>query len=743
MEAVHTQLVELALSHVEGSVFERFFKEFASAIEGEAFVPIGGMHDGGADGYLSEPLYGTSKAGHFFQASVQKDARAKINKTVRDLKKNGRAPKIVTYYTSLDIPFPDKLEADLFEIHGCLVRLRARQWISTNVNRSAQTRSAFKNHLQAELAYLNSFGAGTVPASKLQKDAHRTVCVFLAQELDRRRGDAKLVHSVSDSLILFALEGTDPDADHLMTRDEILAKIQGHLPTAVPILRGNIDHRLAVLSSKDNPSGREIREYKKDGKYCLPFETRQLVHKENASDAILTQDVVNVFRDRAAEFISDAKSAIDPHDVASAAMQALHLTFEKQGLQMATALSSQQLSSTEPLPSTSDQVDEVMMKMENLVDPAEFRDLTDRVLRGAFYRSTLRERELLSKLSRTYFLMLSLSAEPKVIDYFQSMSSELVLFVGSDIIIRALTERYLDEQDQMTCTLLDMLKNAGAKLILSESTVSEVWGHIRSTDDEYVAEYSKIEPHVDWNIASHCRKIMIRSYFYARLDPLQKGERPRGWPSYVGNFCTYQQLHKKNAREELKLYLLERFGLEFLSADDLANLIDEEEVSRLSKPMEPLKESLRLAENDARQVLAVYGRRSQLREYHKNNPSGFKTWWLTQESRVLSVTGDLVREKGPYVMRPEFLLNFIMISPTTKATAEKFREVIPSLLGIRLTNRMRPEVHKKMLDTARSYIGKDDARVAVELGNFATQIKHGSPALYDTSLTAPFEEDVF
>ena len=37
------------------------------------------------------------------------------------------------------------------------------------------------------------------------------MCVFLGQELERRRGNADILEAVTDSLILWALEGTNPD----------------------------------------------------------------------------------------------------------------------------------------------------------------------------------------------------------------------------------------------------------------------------------------------------------------------------------------------------------------------------------------------------------------------------------------------------------------------------------------------------------------------------------------------------
>jgi hypothetical protein len=58
------------------------------------------------------------------------------------------------------------------------------------------------------------------------------------------------------------------------------------------------------------------------------------------------------------------------------------------------------------------------------------------------------ERLYLGKLSRTYLLLFSLNAEPRIIEYFQTMASDFYLYVGSDILIHALSERYLRKRSR-------------------------------------------------------------------------------------------------------------------------------------------------------------------------------------------------------------------------------------------------------------------------------------------------------
>ena len=40
----------IALEKAEGFAFEKYMIEFLSSVDGNSFIPLGDMHDGGADG---------------------------------------------------------------------------------------------------------------------------------------------------------------------------------------------------------------------------------------------------------------------------------------------------------------------------------------------------------------------------------------------------------------------------------------------------------------------------------------------------------------------------------------------------------------------------------------------------------------------------------------------------------------------------------------------------------------------
>ena len=450
-----------------------------------------------------------------------------------------------------------------------------------------------------------------------------------------------------------------------MTRDEIITKIDQALPSARSFIQRALGHRIQILASKGNPTGREIRWYRKEDKFCLPYETRKIVKEENTEDEFLKLQIMDLYRKRAGEALNNEDNSLSDI-VANVAHRALELTFEREGLELAEFLSGTR--DEEAYVAISDQIDEANREANLSGSNAiKVKDIAIKIFRQAFYNSTEQERIYYGKLSRTYVLMFTLRNEPKIVEYFKGMSSNFVLFVGSDIIIRALSERYLATEDQMTVNMLRILQEADSTLILTQMAVEEVQAHLKATDNEFRIWFRHSEADIDKEIARHSGKILIRAYFYAKLGPIQ-GTPPKDWGSFIETICSYRDLHAtKKSRKQIRDYLLERFAMEYFDGDDLARITDENEVQALKDKLQEIKEEPVLAFNDARQILGVYGKRRELREDYKPNPYGYRTWWLTHETKVRRVTKDLVRERGSeYIIRPEFILNFVALSPTTE-----------------------------------------------------------------------------
>ena len=346
---------------------------------------------------------------------------------MRRLLEFGRIPRILHYLSSQEIKNIDKQEEELTNELDVIVQIRDRKWITGNINHSPQTVAAFDTNLRHRLAFLNEIGGNTLIANSENIPA-RTMCVFLGQEIDRRRGQFHLLEAVTDSLILWALEDTDPDQGKLMGRHEIRQKIEEALPSAKHFIRNTFDHRIRILTSKGNETGREVNWHRKEDEFCLPYKTRQIVRQENTEDEFLKLQVMNVYKDRA-EQAQLPEDTFPPDKIAELVHRSLELIFEKEGLDLAQFLTSGNNENQQF--TVSDHVDDSLAQARIPISSRpRVKEIALGVLQQAFYNSTEEERRYYGKLSRTYTLLFTLRNEPRVVEYFKGMSSNFILFVG-------------------------------------------------------------------------------------------------------------------------------------------------------------------------------------------------------------------------------------------------------------------------------------------------------------------------
>jgi hypothetical protein len=268
-----------------------------------------------------------------------------------------------------------------------------------------------------------------------------------------------------------------------------------------------------------------VRWHRGDDHFCLPYETLRIVEEENTQDEVLTASVSEVFSTRAATILKDSNEATLLPQTIALCHRAIEIAFEKQGLEMAYFI---QENTTEVQSTISDHVDQAMNEFNVVGDERGLlKDAALYTLRRAFYGSEEVERLYFSKLSRTYTLLFILKNEPRIVEYFRRMSANLILYIGTDLLIRAISEYFLPSADRMTWNMFKVLKAAGAQLVLTETTVEEVITHVRAADYEFKYHYEGMEPYVDLALARHIDRILIRAYFYAQLE----GEKKRlsGW----------------------------------------------------------------------------------------------------------------------------------------------------------------------------------------------------------------------
>ncbi len=175
--------------------------------------------------------------------------------------------------------------------------------------------------------------------------------------------------------------------------------------------------------------------------------------------------------------------------------------------------------------------------------------------------------------------MFLLRNEPKIVDYLRSMSSQFCLYIGTDILVQCMSECLLSTEDQRTKNTLKMLKDAGSTLVLTDSTIGEVWHHLRATHYAYVNNYYEIDQYMKLDIVEEIKEILIRSYFNSKLKI-----KPDiiSWNNYISSFCTY-------SRDELCEYLINDLNLDFESSETTEMGIDIEKLQSLSNKIYEVK----------------------------------------------------------------------------------------------------------------------------------------------------------
>ncbi len=158
----NTKLARVALADIEGFPFERFVNDFLAAMLGSKFVPLGGVKDGGADGFDEAVRESTERAEVFYQATIEEGVESKVRRTIRRLREFGREPRTLFLVTSKEVKYLDRIEDDLAQELECTIVIRDGGYICSHINDLPQTRAAFWQHLYPLTAHLRDAAHSTV-----------------------------------------------------------------------------------------------------------------------------------------------------------------------------------------------------------------------------------------------------------------------------------------------------------------------------------------------------------------------------------------------------------------------------------------------------------------------------------------------------------------------------------------------------------------------------------------------------
>lgn len=259
--------------------------------------------------------------------------------------------------------------------------------------------------------------------------------------------------------------------------------------------------------------------------------------------------------------------------------------------------------------------------------------------------------------------------------------------------------------------------------------MEEVHSHIWASEREYASTYSEIDSIVDYNLASQCDRILIRAYYYSKLNT-ENPYRAKTWPDFLSNFLSYPKMTGPTSAQSMKTLqdtLMLRYGFEFADIETMEKDVPQDDLDKLTDEIlkqrkgEPKPQEKLRARNDALQIIRVA--RDRRNEAQAGaNPYGYRTWWLTQEVKSGAAAAIAFPKQAHtrYIMRPEFLINYIAYNPTTAAVRESLKTIFPSLHGVRIGARFEDHDLDVVLTKMREAQKHDPARAAalvVEYGN--------------------------
>lgn len=708
---VDKEAFEYAITKIDdGNIFEIFGNDFLSAVLGYSFIPVGRTKDKGVDGFQHIFSRNDSQK-HIFQLSTELDHVGKIYNTIKKLQENEIEFDRLVYVTNRKINNAESLVDEVFDKTKIPLTIYDIRWFSVHCNQREQTIKAYQIFVDT---YLHEYSKPGKYQTVADLDSDSRLFVFLGQQFDSNRDDLKLDDLLADTLILYALEGTDPDKHNLKSEGQIKESIKKYLKFDPQLLDSKISERLVALTTKP----RKIKFHTKEQGFCLPYETRLEIGDRNLKDEVLFNSFYSQTQETIKKYFSDVEVRVK--DVETLITKVFNKIFLRQGLEFSNFVLKGDSHSV--IEQNLNDVISLAVDESNVIltNKEKVKTALHLAIRDIVYNGTPEQRRFLKSLSNTYLMMFLLQWEPKLSTYFQTLASHLKVFVDNSIIIPAISEYYLDEGNRRHWNLLMGAKKAGISMFINETLLSELVSHLRMVRNKYYNMFYHME---DFYLNDEFEllfidEILIRAYFYAK----KKGQI-KDFDKFLDTFVDSQL---KTAKDELIVYLKEIFGITFISNEMWDIKVNEEEKTKLTEVLSYKKDHDIKAENDAEMILAIYYLRNRNGESSDSGIFGYKTWWLSKDtSTYKAVVKSFGPDKYPVscYIRPDFIYNYIALKPTTEEVNSAYNEIFPTMLGVNLSYHMPREVSQAVQEKIKEYHSKPAVRVKQTLKTLSDRLK--------------------
>jgi len=716
MHEIDIKSFEYAISKIDdGFLFETFANSFLNAVLGHDFIPVGTTRDKGIDGF-QHLLCREDRVKNIYQISTELDCAGKIQNTITKLKENNVEFERLYYVTNRKINNKDVLSETLSDNNDKVITIYDSLWFKSYANHSEATINTYNIFVDSHLHEFIKPGK-TVVVGNLDTDSR--IYVYLREQVEGKISEKKLDKSLADALILFALEGTDPDKNIMKTTAQLKSDINKYVKFDTSLLSDLIDERLNKLSTKP----RKIKYHTKLDSYCLPYDTRAEIRDRDLNE----EGLLDAFLQQTEEQLKQSlrENEVNVKDLASLIEGTIRDIYYQQGLEFANFIvngDSKNVVEKDLADIIGKTVDKSAVVIHN---KEKVKSALLMTIRKIVYDGTIEQKQYLKCLSNTYMMMFMLQWDPKLSLFFESMASKLNIYVCTSIIIPALSELYLDTPNKRHWNLLESANKAGISLYINEIILHELVSHFKMITNKYHSLYRFNESILldDELETLYIDEILIRAYFYAKREG-----QINSFDDFINNFI---DPNLRTAKDDFVSYLSEVFGIKYVPDSNLDIKIDEDDFSILSETLRNKKSHDEKADNDAKLILAIYKLREKYNETAKSSIFGYKTWWLSKDTTTYkAVTKAFGDDKYPVscYIRPDFIYNYITLTPNKVEVDETYDKLFPSLLGVNISYHLPNDIAVLVQKRLKEHADKPPMRLKSIIRQLGERLK-SDPAI--------------
>lgn len=719
---------KFALSNFgEGKIFEEFAHSFLSKVIGDEFIPVGGTKDKGIDGSLR--LYERkTKPTFIYQISTELDIEGKIKDTAKKLMTNNITVNQMVYVTCRKVNDKNGIEDSFLESHNYPLKIFDVDWFATNVVNDEQLVLLYETFIESNLHEFQKPDKSYVVGNFIQDPR---LFVFMRQQFNSTESNIEIEKKLADTLILYGLEGTASETKTLRTADEIKNRVSQLVKFNPKEISDTLDDRLFVLSSKP----RQINYHSPQDAYCLPYPTRLILKERDIEER-------EIFSNFQSETVKQLKKYLKDEDVkATKALElieaTIHKIYHRQGIEFSSFViegKSKDIIEVALPDIVGDVVDNshIALKNKNKVKKALLM-----TIRNITYNGTKSQREYLRRLSQTYSMMFLLRWDPHLAASFQKIASQLKIYVGTSILIPALSEIFLEPKKRRYWNLLAGANQAGVKLSINQTILDELVNHFGMIRYKYKTQFKPVEEVylTDEMSTYYVDEIMIRAYLYSK-----RRKKVSTFNEFIEEFA-HPSLN--DAHRDLRNFLEDEFKIQFEDTIQVEKKINVHDLQRLTDELTESKQSKEKAHTDAKLMLMVYKLRELNDESESKSVFGYKTWWLSQDINTYKAIQKVFGEKYNVncYMRSDFLYNYIALAPKKNEIDNMFREVFPSMMGINLSFHMPKEICSHINKSIVDHKESSPSRIKRAIRNYTEKLMTTNTK-NSKKLTSYFDEEL-